>query len=66
MLDHLMSWIQGFLKQHNRINAFDYVWCRLLQYTGFSVPSKTYQMIYNVGLLPAVNVRKWTVVQERS
>ena len=27
ILDYLMNWIQGFLEQHNRINAFDYVWC---------------------------------------
>ena len=26
ILDHLKNWIQGFLKQHNLINAFNYVW----------------------------------------
>jgi len=25
VLDHMMDWIQGFLEQHNRMNAFDYV-----------------------------------------
>ena len=44
MLHHLLSWTQGFLEQHNRINTFNYVWHRLLQYPGFSVPSKAYQM----------------------
>ena len=45
MLDHLMSWIQALLQQHNRINAFNYVWRRLPQYLGFSVPSKAYRLI---------------------
>ena len=45
MLDQLMSWIQGFLEQHYRINAFNYVWHRVPQYLGFSVPGKAYRMI---------------------
>ena len=45
VLKHLIEWIQAFLEQHDRINAFDHVWRRLSSYTGFSVPTKAYHLV---------------------
>ena len=45
VLKHLMEWIQAFLEQHDRINAFDHVCRRLPSYLGFSVPTKAYHLV---------------------
>jgi len=45
VLNHMMDWIQGFLEQHDRMNAFDHVWSRLPPYSGFTVPAKAYRMV---------------------
>ena len=39
---HMMDWIQGFLKKHGRLQAFDHAWMTLLPYPGFLVPKKAY------------------------
>jgi len=40
LFKHLMDWIQGFLKKHGRLEAFDEVWKALPPYPGFLVPKK--------------------------
>ena len=45
VLSHLMEWVQGYLKQHAGINAFDYVWSQLPPYTGFCAPKKAYRVV---------------------
>jgi len=40
---HMMHWIQGFLKKHRPLDAFDKVWKTLPFYPGFLVPKKGYQ-----------------------
>jgi len=45
VLDHMMDWIQEFLEQHDRMNAFDHVWSRLPPYPGFTVPAKAYRIV---------------------
>jgi len=42
---HMIDWIQDFLEHYERINAFDYVWCRLPPYPGFSIPTKLYRVV---------------------
>jgi len=38
----MMDWIEGFLKKHGRLQAFDDVWKALPPYPGFLVPKKAY------------------------
>ena len=38
----MMDWIQGFLKKHRRLEAFDEVWKALPPYPGLLVPRKAY------------------------
>ena len=40
---HMMNWIQGFLKKHGQLDAFDEVWKTLPPYPGFLVPKKGYR-----------------------
>jgi len=42
LFKHMMDWIQGFLKKHGRLQAFDDVWKALPPYLGFLVPKKAY------------------------
>ena len=42
LFKHMMDWIQGFLKEHGRLQAFDEVWKALPPYPGFLVPKKAY------------------------
>jgi len=42
LFKHIIDWIQGFLKKHGRLEAFDEVWKALLPYPGFLVPKKAY------------------------
>jgi len=42
LFKHMMDWIEGFLKKHGRLQAFDDVWKALPPYTGFLVTKKAY------------------------
>jgi hypothetical protein len=42
---HLMQWIEGFLKKHDRQEIFDEVWKALPPYPGFFVPRKAYREV---------------------
>ena len=42
LFKHMMDWIQGFLKKHGGLQAFDDTWETLPQYPGFFVPKKAY------------------------
>ena len=41
----MMDWIEGFLKKHGRLQAFDDVWKALPPYPGFLVPKKAYREV---------------------
>jgi len=41
----MMDWIEGFLKKHGRLLAFDDVWAALPPYPGFLVPKKAYPQV---------------------
>ena len=43
LFKHMMDWIQGFLKKHGRLQAFDDAWKTLLPSPGFFVPKKAYR-----------------------
>jgi len=45
LFKHMMDWIQGFLKKHGRLEAFDEVWKALPPYPGFLVPKKAYREV---------------------
>ena len=45
LFKHLMDWIQGFLKKHGRLEAFDEVWKALPPYPGFLVLKKAYREV---------------------
>jgi len=45
LFKHMMDWIQGFLKKHGRLEAFDEVWKALPPYSGFLVPKKAYREV---------------------
>lgn len=45
LFKHMMDWIQGFLKKHGRLQAFDDVWKALPPYPGFFVPKKAYREV---------------------
>ena len=40
LFKHMMDWIQGLLKKHGRLQAFDDAWKTLPPYPGFFVPKK--------------------------
>ena len=40
LFKHMIDWIQGFLKKHGRLQAFDDPWKTLPPYPGFFVPKK--------------------------
>jgi len=42
LFNYLIDWIQGFLKKHGGLDAFDEVWNALRPYTAFVVPKKAY------------------------
>jgi len=42
---YMMGWIEGFLKKHGRLQAFDTVWKALPTYLGFLVPKKGYREV---------------------
>jgi len=42
LFKHMMDWIEGCLKKHGRLQAFDDVWKALPPYPGFLVPKKAY------------------------
>ena len=42
LFKNMMDWIQGFLKKHGRLQAFDDAWKTLPQYPGFFVPKNAY------------------------
>ena len=42
LFKHMMDWIEGFLKKHGRLQAFNDVWKALPPYPGFLVPKKAY------------------------
>ena len=42
LFKHMMDWIQGFLKKHGRLQAFDDAWKTLPPYPEFFVPKKAY------------------------
>jgi len=45
LFKHMMDWIQGFLKRHGRLEAFDEVWKASPPYPGFLVPKKAYREV---------------------
>ena len=45
LFKHIMDWIQGFLKKHGRLQAFDDAWKPLPPYPGFFVPKKAYREV---------------------
>ena len=45
LFKHMMDWIQGFLKKHGCLQAFDDVWKALRPYPGFLVPKKAYREV---------------------
>jgi len=45
LFKHMMDWINGFLKKHGRLQAFDDVWKALPPYPGFLVPKKAYSEV---------------------
>jgi len=45
LFKHMMDWIEGFLKKHGRLQAFDDVWKALPPYPGFLVPKKAYREV---------------------
>jgi len=45
LLQHMMEWVEGFLKKHKRHQAFDDAWKEIPPYPGFSVPKKAYREI---------------------
>ena len=45
LFKHMMDWIQGFLKKHSRLQAFDDTLKTLPRYPGFFVPKKAYQEV---------------------
>jgi len=45
LFKHMMDWIEGFLKKHGRLQAFDDVWKALPPYPRFLVPKKAYHEV---------------------
>ena len=45
LFKHMMDWIQGFLKKHARLQAFDDTWKGLPPYPGFFAPKKAYREV---------------------
>jgi len=45
LFNDMMDWIEGFLKKHGRLQAFDDVWKALPPYPGFFVPKKAYREV---------------------
>jgi len=45
LFKHMMDWIQGFLKKHGQLEAFDEVWKAFPPYPGFLVPKKAYREV---------------------
>ena len=45
LFKHMMDWVQGFLKKHARLQAFDDAWKALPPYPGFFVPKKAYRAV---------------------
>jgi len=45
LFKHMMEWVEGFLKEHKRQQAFDNAWKEIPPYPGFSVPKRAYPEI---------------------
>jgi len=45
LFKHMMDCIEGFLKKHGRLQAFDDVWKALPPYPGFLIPNKAYREV---------------------
>ena len=45
LVKHMMDWIQGFLKKHGRLQAFDNAWKTLPPYPGFFLPKRAYREV---------------------
>jgi len=45
LFKHMMDWMEGFLKKHGRLQAFDDIWKALPPYPGFLVPNKGYSEV---------------------
>ena len=45
LFKHLLDWIEGFLKKHRRLQAFDDVCKAFPPYPGFLVPKKAYREV---------------------
>jgi len=45
LFKQMMDWIEGFLKKHGRLQAFDDVWKALPPDSGFVVPKKAYREV---------------------
>ncbi|KAF8459684.1 hypothetical protein BDZ91DRAFT_785668 [Kalaharituber pfeilii] len=45
IMEHLMEWIDGFLKKHNRLSVFDDIWSNIPPYPGYFRPNKPYRSV---------------------
>ena len=45
LFKHMMEWVEGFLKNHKRQQAFDDAWKEILPYPGFCVPKRAYREV---------------------
>ena len=45
LMKNLLEWITAFLKQHNRLEAFDEVWRSMPPYPGFTPPRKAFREV---------------------
>jgi len=45
LFQHMMAWIQGFLKKHAQQQAFDDAWKALPSYPGLFVPKKAHREV---------------------
>jgi len=61
LFKHMMDWIQGFLKKHGRLEAFDEVWKALPPYPGFLVPKKAYHEVMQWQGKEMRNLGRWSL-----
>src|SRR5437588_12640611 len=45
LFEHMMDWVQAFLKKHARLQAFDKAWKALPPYREFFIPNKAYREV---------------------
>jgi hypothetical protein len=45
MLKHLLGWLQDYLKQHKRLEAFNNIWLSASPYLDMAQPQKAYEEV---------------------